>query len=359
MRLPLLELICCPACGEALSPERVEEDAVEIREGELVCPRGHCYPIRRGLAHLHLNDDSWTVKATEAEGWVTFHKNLGFYDVVEDAVDLHIPYYPEQPWIDVAYSFDVAMKQLALTGEETILDLGAGRGWAAKAFALRGCRAAALDVAPDENVGLGRARALMDHAGVYFDRIIGDGENLPFFPESFDLVFCSATLHHSSNLPLLLQNAGRVLKPGGRLCAMHEPCISVLEDEGAILARDAAQETSVGINETRPNLLQYVAALDAAGLRLERAARAHAYGMSDADLLAATAGKGLAPPASRHDVSGLRREWSRRRRARQRGLDSPVRELLARQTDERRRLEFRILLWESGDMLLIARKPPK
>ena len=108
----------------------------------------------------------------------------------------------------------------------------------------RRCRAVALDIVPDANVGLGRGRALMEDADVYFERVIGDGERLPFNPESFDLVFSHASLHHSSNLPLLLQNVSRVLRPGGRLCAI-EPSISILESEEKVLARDATPELDV------------------------------------------------------------------------------------------------------------------
>lgn len=267
MRTELTELICCPACGEALQVEAAERRETEVWRGLLRCLACNAtYPIEKGMPYLYVEDEAWVSKAREAAGWVTYHQDLGFYEVTADSVDLKIPYYPEEPWLSVAYSFDIALEHLQLTGAETILDLGAGRGWAARQFAQRGCRVVALDIVPDENVGLGRAHALMAHAGVYFDRLIGDGENLPFFPNSFDIVFCSATLHHTSNLPLLLQNVHKVLKPGGRLCAIHEPCLSIAEDEKRILTKYASHELKLGINETRPDLLDYWQAFQSAHL---------------------------------------------------------------------------------------------
>jgi hypothetical protein len=49
------------------------------------------------------------------------HQDLGIYEIGENSVDLHIPYYPQEPWIKVAKSFDIALQELALTGQETVL----------------------------------------------------------------------------------------------------------------------------------------------------------------------------------------------------------------------------------------------
>ena len=200
MRTSLLTLVCCPACGGALEPVDERAEQPEIWEGDLRCVRcGAVYPVQRGIPHLYIDDARWAPKAREAQGWVDYHKERDIYIQPEDAVDLKIPYYPEEPWITVATSFDIAMEELVsfLKPGMVVLDLGAGRGWAAKQFALRGCRAVALDITPDENVGLGRAWALMKHADVYFDPIIADGERLPLLPESCRprLLRCDAASH--------------------------------------------------------------------------------------------------------------------------------------------------------------------
>jgi ubiquinone/menaquinone biosynthesis C-methylase UbiE len=307
---------------------------------------------------LYVDDEKWAANAIEAEGWVTYHKNLGIYIQDADAIDLKIPYTPHEPWIKVAHSFDVALQELKVSGAETILDLGAGRGWAAKEFARLGCRVVAMDVASDENVGLGRAKAIMEYHGVYFDRIIADGENLPFKAEKFDLVFCAAALHHFSNLPLLLQNVHKVLKPEGRLCAINEPCIPVFENEQRVLKRDAMAEIELGINETRPDILTYTSALQNARLRLARAFPVMGYQMNEADLRQWGRQIGaFAPTFQRYQPGAYLRQWGHFYRQRfsawRNGRYAQAKQFLAQHPDE---LGLHILAWSSGELFLIATK---
>jgi SAM-dependent methyltransferase len=359
MNAALMELLCCPACAGLLSLEPVEYRSEEIWTGSLTCQEcGQQYPIRKGMAYLYVNDEVWQPKAREAAGWVTLHQDLGIYEIAENSVDLHIPYYPQEPWLKVAKSFDIALEELALTSQETVLDLGAARGWAAKAFAQRGCQVVALDVIDDDNVGLGRAKALMDHAGVHFDRVIGDGENLPFLPESFDLVFCAATLHHSSNLPLICRNISRILRDNGRLCAINEPCIGMLEDEQETL-KDAAQELEAGINENRPNLAAYHQAMSAAGLRIDRQLLPHAYDFDDEKLTTWAKNIGaIRPEFSVHDLVQFGHQsriylWQRLK-----GLSKGIlpRSHKFSPPGHRAAVETAILFWVGGEILLVASK---
>lgn len=50
-------------------------------------------------------------------------------------------------------------------------------------------------------------------------------ERLPVEEQSLDFIVCDAALHHSQNLPGLLQNLKRYLKPKGALIAMREPIL--------------------------------------------------------------------------------------------------------------------------------------
>jgi uncharacterized protein YbaR (Trm112 family)/ubiquinone/menaquinone biosynthesis C-methylase UbiE len=298
MHHSLLELIACPLCRGTLTLQTAVENATEIQHGLLYCEQcGAHFAIEDGMPHLYGDDESWAPKAIEAQGWVTLHKELGIYEQGADAIDLKIPYHEEGPWPGVARGFDLALEQLSLTGDEVILDLGAGRGWAAKQFALRGCRVVALDIVPDCNVGLGRAAALMADAGVHFERVIGDGERLPFHPGSFDIVFCHAALHHAVDLGAMLSSAACVLKTGGRLCAV-EPTRSVTTDEEALLARSASKELELGIHETRPTVAQYLEILSSNGLQPEELKLVYASEMDQGELLewARDCGARLAPP---------------------------------------------------------------
>lgn len=360
MRADLLELVCCPACGNDLELVNGAEAHGEIWVGQLACVScSEQFAIRQGMPHLFVDNAEWAPKAVEAQGWVTLHQNMGIYEQGEDAVDLQIPYYPEEPWIGVARSFDMALEFLRLTGDETVLDLGAGRGWAAKEFAKRGCRVVALDVVADDQVGLGRAKAIMTHHNTFFERVIGDGENLPFLAEKFDLVFCSATLHHTSDLPLFVRNIARVVRPGGRLCAIHEPCISILEDEAEVLARDATEELELGINENRPSIQAYHFAFREAGFGLEEAFPTVSYEMDD-DRLGQWA----------HDLGAIRGRfvfsdpvrsfwrrynyWKKRVAAQNKGIEVGDDDKVF--PAGRKRIAYQALLWMSGEVFLLGRK---
>jgi SAM-dependent methyltransferase len=257
-----LEIICCPACHASLNLITCEKKYGELWQGILQCDNCQAtYPLEKGLPFLFVQDDKWLPKAKEAEGWTEHLKSMNLSDPDKDGIDLIVPDHPEEPGIRIKKSLNTMLDFLALTGEETILDLGAGKGWASKQLALLGCNVVALDITADERVGLGSAKALMQHAGTYFERLIGDGENLPFHPNTFDIVFCCGAIHHSSNLPLLMENIHRILKPNGRFCAINEPCIDILADEKQVLEDVAADELALGINENRPNLIKYTDAL--------------------------------------------------------------------------------------------------
>jgi SAM-dependent methyltransferase len=121
-------------------------------------------------------------------------------------------------------------------------------------------------------------------SGVSFVPFIGDFERLPFSDCTFDVVFCAAALHHAPDLTRMLRDVLRVLKPGGRLVAVNEPCIGAQESEQDVLLRDAAQELSFGIRETRPSLQRYRSSFEDAGFRALRVLPLQAYALDDKEL---------------------------------------------------------------------------
>ncbi len=264
MRAVLIPHLCCPWDAGSLRLVGPTQDWIET--GCLVCERcTRQYGITQGMPRLFVDDALWQPKAHEGQGWVQLFRDTDGYQ--HDATDLLWPYYDEQPWLDIARQFDIALELVRPQPGQWVLDLGAGRGWAAKQFALCQCQSVAVDVFDDMQVGLGRSRAMMDDAQVVFDAVIADGERLPFHPATFDLVFCAATLHHATNLVQLLTNIGRVLRPGGHLVAIHEPCIADGTDDVALRqSPEMARELAYNIHETRPRLDEYRAALRAAGL---------------------------------------------------------------------------------------------
>jgi SAM-dependent methyltransferase len=47
------------------------------------------------------------------------------------------------------------------------------------------------------------------------DFVLGDGERLPFAPESFDVVYSNGVLHHTPDTAEAVREVHRVLRPGG------------------------------------------------------------------------------------------------------------------------------------------------
>jgi len=316
----ILPLLRCPATG---GPLALDGPAGErIVEGALVGPRGARYPVRGGVAHLYVDDARWAPKAREARGWVQLFRDTGGY--IDDPDDYLMPHVGRPPWDEIAPQFDIALEIAAPRPGLRVLDLGAGRGWAARHFARRGCATLAVDVVDDPLVGVGRSLTLAAHDGTRISPLVADGENLPIAPGSLDVVFCAATLHHATNLAALLRNVGRALRLGGLLVAINEPIIPDRVAEAAALAEpDTARELSYGINETRPHLDDYRRALRGAGLRERRIFPWQTYRIGLEDMRIWAGQLGVAGPdalprprgplawlrRAPSDLEGLRRAW--------------------------------------------------
>jgi len=100
---------------------------------------------------------------------------------------------------------------LVLTGDERVLDVGAGTG--AFAFAVASHVREVVAVEQDEELA---ARARAD-APPNVEVLIGDGEHLTLEPYSFDLVGCLRVLHHTRRPELMVAELVRMTRPGGTM----------------------------------------------------------------------------------------------------------------------------------------------
>jgi SAM-dependent methyltransferase len=103
----------------------------------------------------------------------------------------------------------------ALTGHERVLDLGTAAGHTALALAPGAALTVGLDPAP---AMLRQARSLgVARASERLSFIVSFADPLPFADASFDLVTCRLAAHHFPDLPGVLYEVERILRPGGRL----------------------------------------------------------------------------------------------------------------------------------------------
>ncbi len=117
------------------------------------------------------------------------------------------------------------------------------------------------------------APAIIAHVGGRGDkitRVVGDFNDLEFANGTFDFVTCDAALHHANDLPWLLRELRRVLKPGGRLIAIREPMLSDL----APLAnwqrrRFGLEERGFGVTERIYSMTEWRRAFEDAGFELQ------------------------------------------------------------------------------------------
>lgn len=104
---------------------------------------------------------------------------------------------------------------LGLRASDDLLDVGTGRGHFPGR--LRESGHAGRLVGLDQSIGM-IEKARTSFSGVEF--IVGDAMNLPFADSSFDAVSARHMLYHVPDVQRALEEARRVLRPGGRFLAL-------------------------------------------------------------------------------------------------------------------------------------------
>jgi SAM-dependent methyltransferase len=107
--------------------------------------------------------------------------------------------------------------RFAESAGQRVLEIGSGLGTDSIAFVRAGAQLTAVDLT-EHSIGLVRRRFELE--GLSADLRVADAENLPFDDDTFDVVYSWGVIHHTPDPPKAASEALRVLKPGGRLCAM-------------------------------------------------------------------------------------------------------------------------------------------
>jgi ubiquinone/menaquinone biosynthesis C-methylase UbiE/DNA-binding transcriptional ArsR family regulator len=134
-------------------------------------------------------------------------KMRSFFDSV--AGRLGKDYVPGKSWKGVAEAL------LRLMPPMVIADLGAGEGAFALLLAQRAIKVIAVDTSA-KMIEVGREQALR-HGVKNVEYRLGDMEELPIEDGAVDLVFFSQSLHHALHPERAIEEARRVLAPGGRI----------------------------------------------------------------------------------------------------------------------------------------------
>ncbi len=144
-----------------------------------------------------------------------------FYATIWGGEDIHVGLYEGENDTVHDASRRTVEKMVSLlpelTPETEVVDLGAGYGGAARHLADRfGCRVTCLNLSEVQNRRnreLTREQRLHDRVEV----VDGNFEDVPFPDARFDLVWSQDSFLHSGNRAGAIEEAARILKPGGKL----------------------------------------------------------------------------------------------------------------------------------------------
>jgi glycine/sarcosine/dimethylglycine N-methyltransferase len=143
-----------------------------------------------------------------------------FYAVVWGGEDIHVGMYADESE-EISAASRRTVETMAglgdLSRESAVLDLGAGYGGAARYLARTyGCRVTCLNLSEVENQ---RNRRINAEQGLeeLIEVVDGSFEDVPFQDNTFDMVWSQDSLLHSGDRARVLEEAVRVLRPGGQM----------------------------------------------------------------------------------------------------------------------------------------------
>ena len=132
---------------------------------------------------------------------------------------------------------------LLLTPKLKIADLGAGEGLLSQLLARGAEKVYCIDNAP-KMVEFGQDLALKNDQ-TNLEYMLGDIESVPLDDNSVDIALLSQALHHASNPTKAIEEAFRILKPGGRIVV-----IDLLEHDFE-KARELYADVWLGFSENK------------------------------------------------------------------------------------------------------------
>jgi SAM-dependent methyltransferase len=156
-----------------------------------------------------LRDEYWPFWITDTLG-STIHELSGSNEVPADAVAPGAIDFIDNPF--VAYLF---LSAFELCERSKVIDVGAGLGGPARLFASTGAEVLAVDLLEEHVRVIDHFNRLLSVSNV--KPIVGDAQALPLASERFTHYFSIGALCHTPDRPAAIDEAFRVLAPGGNL----------------------------------------------------------------------------------------------------------------------------------------------
>ena len=99
---------------------------------------------------------------------------------------------------------------------KTVLDVGCGTGNNSIRLATLGYQVTGIDLSP-KSIEVAEQKALGQNRNLIF--MVEDAEMTSFHPDTFDICFCGAILHHFRNIDRVALELFRITKKGGMVCS--------------------------------------------------------------------------------------------------------------------------------------------
>ena len=146
------------------------------------------------------------MKKPEVNNSIYYNLGQKWYEADDDPIALlRAEARFRNPWI-----FKQMISQGMKQGKSKLLDIGCGGGFLSNSLIKKGVQVTGIDISED---AINTAKHYDTTKRVHY--LKGDAYNLPFLDNSFDFVCAMDFLEHVNNPEKVIQEASRVLKPGG------------------------------------------------------------------------------------------------------------------------------------------------
>jgi uncharacterized protein YbaR (Trm112 family) len=196
MKRDLVEMLCCPECGQAIALEADEEIDEEVESGRLSCQAcSSSYPVVRFIPRF-VPDDNYA--RNFAYQWISFRRTQ---------LDSHTG----QPISRDRFLRESGWRPQDLE-RKLVLDVGCGAGRFTEVALSFGARVVAVDYS-------GAVDGCWANFGPHpnLDVIQADMVALPLRPALFDYVYCFGVLQHTPDVRRSFLSLPPMLRAGGRL----------------------------------------------------------------------------------------------------------------------------------------------
>lgn len=232
MNPKILDILCCPMCGNDLALESFEDVEGEVESGVLVCRRCGIYPIRKSIPRFHAT--CWEESASFVE---RFREQLSSHTLAtsvssaeeflkrsketKESFGFEWTRYhfdpQDQGWFKGHFLACTGIPEAWFAGK-FVLDVGCGMGRYPRLVSDLGAEVVALELSHAvQRVKDTSNRSPRVHP------IQGDLMRPPFKHDAFDLVYSIGVLHHTPNTRRAWSSIVDLPKTGGILAVQVYP----------------------------------------------------------------------------------------------------------------------------------------